>query len=263
MSVTVTAKLNTVLADVLQGNAFVRFRLRGFSGMVPRVNGTAIIAETTRDVFPDASGNISTTLWANDSISPANTFYSVDWFDQGRIVATGNYIITGTTFDLNAHDPVSPPSPIFPFQLVLEHGGVMNQSQNLLNLIAGANVTINEANGAVTIASSGGGGGAGIGKVVASFSGTPTFAPNAQICVVQITLAGNVTSSTFNSAGITAPAFVLMQIIQDGSGGHSFVFPANFLNAGGIGTTASQTTFQLFYWDGTNCYAIGVATVYP
>lgn len=262
MSVTVTAKLNTVLTDALQGNAFVRFRLRGFSGMIPRVNGTAIIAETQRDVFPDASGNISTSLWGNDSITPINTFYTVDWFDQGRIVASGNYIITGTTFDLDAHDPVSPPSPIFPFQMVLENNGIMNTSQNLLNLIAGTNVTITEANGAVTIASSGSGG-AGIGKVITSFSGTPTFAPTSQICVVQITLAGNVTSSTFNAAGITSPAFVLMQIIQDGTGGRSFVWPTNFKNAGSPGTTAGQVTFQLFYWDGTNGYAISVPTVYP
>lgn len=262
MSVTVTAKLNTVLTDVLQGNAFVRFRLRGFSGMIPRVNGTAIIAETQRDVFPDASGNISTSLWGNDSITPINTFYTVDWFDQGRIVASGNYIITGTTFDLDAHDPVSPPSPIFPFQMVLENNSTMNTSQNLLNLVAGSNINISELNGAVTISSSGGGG-AGIGKVITSFSGTPTFTPTSQICIVQITLAGNVTSSTFNAASITAPAFVLMQIIQDGTGGRSFVFPTNFKNAGGVGTSANQTTFQLFYWDGTNCYAIGVGTVYP
>lgn len=262
---TVTATLNTILGDVISSGAFVKFRLRNFSGAVPRVNGTAILIQPDRDVFPDSNGNISTELWGNDSITPDATFYSVDFYNNGKICASGNYIVTGSTFDLDVQDPVSTPSPKYPFQLVLETNGVANPTQRILNLVAGTNMTATAADdgsGDVTLSSSGSGGG-GIGKVTTSFTGTPTFTPTSQICIVQITLGGNVSSSTFNAASISANAFILMQIIQDATGGRTFVFPTNFLNAGGVGSAANQTTFQLFYWDGTNCYAVTPPTVYP
>lgn len=180
---TVTATLNTVLGDLLQGNAFVRFRLRNFAGAVPRVTGTSIVAETKRDVFPDASGNISTQLIGNDVIVPINTFYTIEFWNNGKPVSVGNYIITGTSFDLDSNDPVNPPTSKYPFSLVLETDGVMNSVQNLQNLSAGTGITLEEAEGTVVIiAESGANGnittnvnaGANIadGQVV-SLSGTP------------------------------------------------------------------------------------------
>lgn len=148
---TVTCSLQTVLGDVIQGNAALRFRLRNFAGSVPRVNGTAILIEPNRDVFPDADGNISTDLWGNDSITPANTFYSVDYINNGRVVATVNYLITGTTFDLDTHDPINPPSQKFPFPLVLETNGILNDSQILLNIVGAGAVTATQSNGTVTL----------------------------------------------------------------------------------------------------------------
>lgn len=260
----VTATLQNVLGEDLQGNAFVRFKLRGFSGGVPRINGTSVIAEINKDVFPDDSGNISTNLWTNDVIIPANSWYTVEFWNSGRIVASGNYIITGATFDLDSQDPVTPPSPSFPFKLVLETDGVMNELQNLLNIKGGLNVTLTAGDdGSVTIDAAGGGGGSSISKVTTAFSSTPTFTPTAQFCIMQITLSGNVASSTFNAASITANAFITLEIIQDATGGRTFVFPTNFLNAGGVGTSAAQTTIQQFYWDGTNAYAVTPPTVYP
>lgn len=261
---TVTATLQTILGEDLQGNSFVRFRLRNFSGAIPRVNGTAVVVETVRNVFPDASGNISTGLWTNDVLIPANSFYTVEFWDGGKIIFSGNYIVTGSTFDLDSQDPVTPPSPSFPFKLVLETDGVMNPLQGLLNIKGGLNVTLTVGDdGSVTIDAAGGGGGSSISKVTTAFSGTPTFTPTAQFCILQITLSGNVSSSTFNSASIAANAFITLEIIQDATGGHTFAYPANFLNAGGVGTSANQVTFQQFYWDGTNAYAITPPTVYP
>lgn len=263
-SVTVSGNLQDIVGAALQGNSFVRFKLRNFSGFVPRVNGTAILSEVVRDVYPDSSGNISTTMWGNDTITPLNvTFYTLEFWDNGRIVASGNYILNGSTFNFNTQDQLTPP-PGAPSPFVLEVNSVMAQSQKVLNLTAGSNMTITDLGaGLISFASSGGGAGTSFGKQTVAYSSTPVFAPTSQISVLKMTLSGNVTSSTFSAAGIISPAFILMEIVQDGSGGHTFNYPANFFNSGGIGTSANQTTFQLFYWDGTNCYAITPPTVFP
>lgn len=166
---TVTCSLQTVLGDVIQGNAFARFRLRNFSGAVPRVNGTAILVQPDRDVFPDSSGNISTSLWGNDSITPSQTFYSVDFVNGGKICSSANYIITGASFDMDVQDPIATPSTKYPFQFVLETNGAANAAQGILNLEAGANVVLTpstDGSGTVTISSSGGGGGGAVSTIV-------------------------------------------------------------------------------------------------
>src|SRR5216683_3264366 len=91
---TVTATLHTTGSAVLQGNAFCRFRLRNFAGFVPRVTGTAIVAETQIDAFPDINDLISQLVWGNSDITPSTTFYTVEFWDQGRITSSGNYLIT-------------------------------------------------------------------------------------------------------------------------------------------------------------------------
>lgn len=156
-SCTVTANLQTIIGPALQGNAFVRFRLRNFSGFVPRVNGTAIVAESQWDVFPNSSGAISTTLWGNDVLNPDITYYTCEFWNAGRIVSSGNYLITGATFDLDSQDQLTPP-PVNPAPFAIEVNGVMAQSQMLLNLINGTNVTIvDQGDGTVAISSTGGG----------------------------------------------------------------------------------------------------------
>jgi len=52
-----------------------------------------VIAETQIDAFPDANGNISRAIWGNVDIIPAGTFYTVEFWDQGRITSSRNYTI--------------------------------------------------------------------------------------------------------------------------------------------------------------------------
>jgi len=152
---TITATLNDVGATNLQGSAFVRFKLRNFSGFVPRVTGTAIVAETQIDSFPNGSGLVSQVLWGNSDLTPSTTFYTVEFWDQGRITSSGNYLITANTNLGTAPQMNTPPVPAG-FSFVLQTNGVVNGNQNLLNLQAGPNITIvDNGTGTDTISATG------------------------------------------------------------------------------------------------------------
>jgi len=157
MPATVTATLKTTGNANLQGNAFVRFKLRNFAGFVPRVNATGVLAETTIDAFPDGSGAISQSVYQNNEISPDTTFYTIEFWDQGRITSSGNYLINGAT-DLDTAAQLNAP-PVPPgFKLVLQNNGADNSSQQLLNLTSDdASVTItDEGNGQIDLSASSG-----------------------------------------------------------------------------------------------------------
>jgi len=99
--------------------------------------------------------------------------------------------------------------------------------------------------------------------LVVAFSATPAFPAAAQIQLFQITLTGNVTSSTLTLAGLTSPAFVIFEITQDATGGRTFAWPANVLAGAVVNPGANETTSQLFYYDGTNVIALGAGMVTP
>jgi hypothetical protein len=85
------------------------------------------------------------------------------------------------------------------------------------------------------------------------FSTTPAFVgvQNTNM-TFQITLSANVTSSVLS--GITAGAEVAFIIIQDATGGRTFAWPPNVINAQSVGTAANERDVQVFVFDGTNCY---------
>jgi hypothetical protein len=86
---------------------------------------------------------------------------------------------------------------------------------------------------------------------VVTFSATPTF--DASLGNTQkITLTGNVTSSTLSNA--VAGQTINFIVCQDATGGRTFVWPANFLNAPSIYAGANQCKGAGFAFDGT--YAI-------
>jgi hypothetical protein len=75
-----------------------------------------------------------------------------------------------------------------------------------------------------------------------SYSATPTF--NVQNGTYQtIALTGNVTSSTISAGSYTLPdgTILVLNIVQDGTGGRTFAFPTTLTNYAQINTLVAQT----------------------
>lgn len=130
---TVTCTLNDPSGTALTDASFVRFRLRNFQGFVPQVQGTSVVCETQIDALPNGSGQVSQALWGNNQITPATTFYTVEYHSNGRITSSGNYLIDANT-DLDTAPQVNAPPVPAGFELVLEHNSILNSSQSTLNL---------------------------------------------------------------------------------------------------------------------------------
>lgn len=90
-----------------------------------------------------------------------------------------------------------------------------------------------------------------------AFSATPTF-DRSLGSVQKITLTANVTSATFSNC--LAGQTVIFDIVEDGTGGHTFTPPANLHLFGAIDTTANSHNVQTFYCDGTSTLSGGYAT---
>jgi hypothetical protein len=86
-----------------------------------------------------------------------------------------------------------------------------------------------------------------------TFSATPAFAFGSGATTFEITLTGNVTSSTVSGATAGQPATFIL--CQDATGSRTFVWPAGFKGNMTIGTTASKCNVQNFVYDGTSYYA--------
>lgn len=188
----------------------------------------------------------------------------------------GVNITTGNATSLQGV-PIDPTVPL-PTQ-VLEFDGAdwapAFQDSNATSLqgfpVAVNTPAVNQAlvwNGAAWIPTNqtggGGGGGLQIGYVAVPFSVTPVFTPNPSpsSCTFSITLASDVTSSTFDATGIDPGTPFNFILIQDIAGGHTFSWPVECLGTQFIGTTPLQTTVQNFVWTGTNLIATGFPAVF-
>lgn len=85
--------------------------------------------------------------------------------------------------------------------------------------------------------------------ITVPFSATPVFdcsKGNILVPAFVITLTGNVTSSTIINQ--QAGQLIRVCVTQDSSGGHTFVWPSNYIcyGAGAIDTTPNQVANQLF-----------------
>ena len=150
---TVTATITDPSSTSLLGNAFVRFRLRNFTGFVPIVSGSNLICEDQIDAYPNPAGAISQVLTCNTAISPANTFYTCEFFNQGRIVSSANYYFNANT-SLNTASNINPaPAPAGPSSIIFENNGVLNSSQTLLNITStdGSIVITDEGSGTLNL----------------------------------------------------------------------------------------------------------------
>lgn len=87
-----------------------------------------------------------------------------------------------------------------------------------------------------------------------TYSATPTFTVTASTTVqdFQITLTGNVTSSTLTLTNATAGQDIWFHVCQDGTGSRTFAWPTNVINPGTIDATAGGCSNQSFRYDGSN-----------
>lgn len=93
-----------------------------------------------------------------------------------------------------------------------------------------------------------------------AFSVSPVFSVSTFFSVFTITLTGNVASSAVTG---TTQGFIVVQIRQDGVGGRTFAWPASFQQPVVVGSSASQVTTQLFYFDGVSAWPLGPGVLTP
>lgn len=189
---------------------------------------TAAICPVIISGYLDGSGNMTATFAFNDVITTAggtNTTYQLTIKDAfGGQVWNENYYLTGAAANVNLVGP-----------------GTIFGGPFFYPVIAG-------------------GSGGAFSQVFVNYASSMTFpGPATGFSTI---LTGNVSSSTVT--GLTAGQIIAFEIVQDGVGGHTFAWPANFKGAStlsGAAIFANATFTQIFYYDGTNCVAVGPGVV--
>lgn len=130
-------------------NGYLTFRLNQDAS----VGGESICSGIEVTINLDASGNAvsGSQIWGNDVLSPVNTFYQVTGYTSQGQPAWGpnNQQVTGTSFDLGTWVPnqVISWTPALS-TVTLQHSGVNNSSQTLLNLEStDSSITITDEGG--------------------------------------------------------------------------------------------------------------------
>jgi hypothetical protein len=114
-----TPQINlTATLDDLLGNAAgttanparLQIALCGFGLELPRIAGTSMLAKIGPFEVSSIGAAIAETLWGNDQITPAGTYYAISVIDgEGNIVQCAPYRFTGTqTIDLSNAIPLLP-----------------------------------------------------------------------------------------------------------------------------------------------------------
>ncbi len=106
MPATITGTLQTITGGNIQ-NGVVSATLVNFGNNVPKVIGTSILAQPVITTLSAVDGTFSLSLYGNDVINPANTYYTITYEDAlGRLYATGSYTFTdGSSYNLNSFGP--------------------------------------------------------------------------------------------------------------------------------------------------------------
>lgn len=112
-----TVVLNGTLTDITNtaNPGSVQIQLVNYGFSVPRISGTSILVQTLIPIVANGSGVFTVTLWRNDLITPANTYYIVRYLNStGGEVASVPYpaFTADGTFDLSTLTPlVTIPAP--------------------------------------------------------------------------------------------------------------------------------------------------------
>jgi hypothetical protein len=187
------------------------------------MNGQGLTARiSTGNIIVGADGTFTFTVVANDEIAPAGTYYAVTIRDDnGDIAQVNAYRFTSDNQNYNLN-VIDPYDP--------------NQPPPPLPPLIIPQL------------------------LVVPFSATPNFDGSAYTAW-QITLTGNVTSSTLS--GLVVGNLYTFILRQDSAGGHAFAFPPNCFNASApVNTAVNGYTIQTFVADGGSLYAIGPGGLY-
>lgn len=119
-AVTVTGTLeSSVNGTAVAGT--VQVMLCGYGSRVPRVNGVALVARIKeQNIAVAGNGTFMFTVFPNDEIAPAATYYTVQISDDNGDTAQINayrFLSVPSTYDLNLidpYDPIQPPPPLPP-----------------------------------------------------------------------------------------------------------------------------------------------------
>lgn len=124
-NVAVTGNTKDMTGNAAVKNTFVRFKLKNYTGSIPKVNGVAVIYPSCaqsnaicQDFAPDNTGLVTGQIYGNDQIDPSGTYYTLEFWFQGRIAYSADYLITGTAFNFNTAIPISNIPPIGPNQVI-------------------------------------------------------------------------------------------------------------------------------------------------
>jgi hypothetical protein len=154
----ITGNAYTVADGPLTALDQITVQLCGYGSQVPRINGVGLFTglETSNLPIDGITGEFTVSLFANDLIVPAGTYYTFTFANEnGDVVQVNAYRFIGdTSVDLNLinpYDPNQPPPPLPPL---------------ITNLL-----------------------------LVVPWSPTPEF-PGDQLATFRIVLTGDVTSST-------------------------------------------------------------------
>lgn len=223
--------------DELAGSLNVQ--LCGFGSQIPRISGTGLLARTAPLAIACPAGTYNFSVYANDIILPAGTYYSIQVLDRrGSQIQTNNYQFAGAgVYDISALAPYAPPPPIsIPANPVL-----LNPAG--LQTINGSIVVVGSFRAGYT---------------VVAYAANPVFDASLGN-TFDITLTGNVAGSTV--PGVNQGQIVTFIIVQDAVGGRTFVWPAVVKNAGEINPIALGVSVQSFIVRaGGNLYPIGPMT---
>ncbi len=218
--ITLTATLDDIegnAAGTTANPAKLRIALCGYGPTLPVIVGTSNLAKVGPFEVYSLGAQISIPLWGNDQVDPINTYYEIAVLDgEDNMVQCGAYRFTGTgTIDLSNAQQIYPLPPPLAALIPVFTNPPTTAAQNVdSSLIIDYNLNVEGLtfDGVFDVTSSGG---------VATFD---LSLGN----IFRIVLTQNVTTANFNNP--TPGAQYTFIIVQNGTGGWTFAWPAIALN---------------------------------
>lgn len=127
MPTVVFGQTSTVSGHVVYGSnspvpskAQACFSLQNFKPNLPRLSTGVIVTNTAYCITPAADGSFTTPIARNDFITPAGTYWRVDYMYNGVQSSSANFLINKSSFNLDVEIPVNPTIIIGPSQLITQ-----------------------------------------------------------------------------------------------------------------------------------------------